>query len=175
MLVSADSCTQWYPEIVETSLNRNPVEDVSNPTQARLFSPFVRSLVIQSLCPVHLFCFVRLAVSSFVVRETNTPTDAQAHTMNAAVQRLERLVCIRGINRPRPTNQVTYNAATSCFQCCQQPHLNLPTAKLSAVGDGEQRNTSRRHAAASSWGRVCDRRRRPPMRVHVLWLPVAGG
>jgi hypothetical protein len=35
MLVDADSCAQWFPEIVETSLNRNPVENIPNPTQVR--------------------------------------------------------------------------------------------------------------------------------------------
>ena len=33
MLVDADSCAQWFPEIVETSANRNPVESMPNPTQ----------------------------------------------------------------------------------------------------------------------------------------------
>ena len=35
MLVSENSCIEWFPEIAETAANRNPVEDLPNPTKVR--------------------------------------------------------------------------------------------------------------------------------------------
>jgi len=33
MLTDAGSCAKWFPEIAESAMNRNPVADLSNPTQ----------------------------------------------------------------------------------------------------------------------------------------------